>query len=350
MQKLKKVTRCFVLLALGLPRLTLVVVWLNHELCISKPQVTAQLCPGWILLSLLVLVVWRVIEWLPSWDFCSCFKSSIRTILTCALVSISTWYVWTRMQRVDNWHPVGRIEDDLSLWQASRARQGWDGMGWWGLYSSQLFCQASAVLCLTCQCNARLATTLVQAYNTAHYVWHCQPAFLSYCAPALQCQWSVCVCEMVVPTHFRIGSPAPSSHGGLSLLLAVSIIARNVVSPLGFTSPTGLLRNKYLFWNVSSVFIKFLKRERRRTTLPAIQFCNEFGTHSPPWSCHLLSISWGATSALTIATDITTTHITLCMCVTHSVCVRGRVEVPWHWVIFFWFACHSKLVLHGNQR
>ena len=32
----------FVLLALGLPRLTLVVVWLNHELCILKPQVSAQ--------------------------------------------------------------------------------------------------------------------------------------------------------------------------------------------------------------------------------------------------------------------------------------------------------------------
>ena len=170
MQKLEKVTRCFVLLALGLPRLTLVVVWLNHELCISKPQVTAQLCPGWILLSLLVLLVWRVIEWLVGIFFVLASKAVLgQYLLVCWL--ISTWYVWTRMQRVDNWHPVGRIEDDLSLWQASRARQGWDGMGWWGFHSSQLFCQASAaVLCLTCQCNARLATTLVQAYNTAHYV------------------------------------------------------------------------------------------------------------------------------------------------------------------------------------
>ena len=110
-------------------------------------------------------------HWVTSRDFfCSCFKSGIRPILTCMLVD---FHMVCLDKDAEGWQLTSSWSDWgwLELVTGKQARQGWDGMGWWGLHSSQLFCQASAaVLCLTCQCNARLATTLVQAYNTAHYV------------------------------------------------------------------------------------------------------------------------------------------------------------------------------------
>ena len=249
------------LIALGLPCLALL-VWLNHELCVLKPQVSAQLygdctvCDSWLgRFNQCSTKANFLGGFLGHWFstiatvgiFFFCFKLAKRKPqFSSVLVGLYLYDMGA------NWHPVGWLDLVTSM---DAGREGWVRVTWPTLLPSK----CSVVLVQVCG--------LPMQHKAGKHTRHALQLASHWCSTAV----------LVSDSGANPLSHWHPTRPGLALVLGVSIITSWLLSLISVFIWMGCQLSRRYIRTTTTLFLLFL-------------------TVYPPWCCRLSPTSWGDTT------------------------------------------------------